>query len=43
MSLTAQRISKISLTKLYSKITKTETVQANLIYLIFNLSIFRGR
>ena len=35
-----QRILEISSTKLYSKMTKTEAVQVNLIYLIFNSSIF---
>ena len=37
------RISKISSTKLYSKITKTEAVQVNLIYLIFTRPFFSGR
>ena len=37
-----QHISKISSTKLYSKMTKTEAVQVNLIYLFFNSSIFSG-
>ena len=35
-----QRISEISSTKLYSKMTKTEAVQVNLIYLIFKLVHF---
>ena len=37
-----QLISEISSTKLYSKMTKNEEVQVNLIYLIFNSSIFSG-
>ena len=38
--LLTQRISEISPTKLYSKMTKTEAVQVNLIYLIFKLVHF---
>ena len=38
--LLTQRISEISSTKLYSKMTKTKAAPVNLFYLIFNSSIF---